>query len=80
MDETRWLRASAGDLNQVARGLAQDGFSKVAPAGVAGAKDEHEGLRHVGNQQQPEPGLQVEGTQNSGARQSALVAPSKKTN
>jgi hypothetical protein len=47
MDIASRLRTGAGDVDESADGATEDGLRKVAPAGVAGAKDEDERLAHV---------------------------------
>jgi hypothetical protein len=46
MDVTSRLGAGAGDIDESADGATEDGLREVAPAGIAGAKDEDERLAH----------------------------------
>jgi hypothetical protein len=42
MDVTGRLGSGAGDFDEIAGGGAEDSLGEMAPAGVAGAKDEDE--------------------------------------
>ena len=46
MHVTGRFRTGAGDIGHVADGATEDGLREMAPAGVAGAEDEDEGLAH----------------------------------
>jgi hypothetical protein len=46
MDIAGRLRTGAGDVDESADGATEDGLREVAPAGIAGAKDEDERLAH----------------------------------
>ena len=46
MHVTGRLRAGAGDIGHATDGATEDSLREMAPAGIAGAEDEDEGLAH----------------------------------
>ena len=44
MNIARRLAAGTGDVDQIARGLAENAFGEMTAAGIAGAKDENSGF------------------------------------